>query len=175
MRLENLAVRSKGNLILSPIDEPSIWEFDPQNINPNMITSVLGIAEIEPYLRCDRWEFDNSRFAHAVLILRLLTHNQPYGENVRKITSPPDASGLNGMTTLDKESQDIVLIAGFTYGILWRVNITSGEHEISVKSGIFKIGCYEYFASDNGGGQEPLDEGGQDRGQMIAGDTAKLN
>ncbi len=93
---------------------------------------------------------------------------------MRKITSPPDASGLNGMTTLDRGSQDIVLIAGSTYRILWRVNITSGEHEILVKSSIFKIGCYEYFVSDNGGGQEPLDHGGQVGGQMIAADTAKL-
>ena len=49
----------------------------------------------------------------------------------KKITDIPEVDALNGMTTLEGES-DLVLISDSSLGGVWRVNVTSGKYDMPI-------------------------------------------
>lgn len=130
-RLENLAVRPNGQLVLNVVTKPIIYGYNPSKPNSDSnpkklhtftnVTSVLGIDEITPDV-----------FAVVVGNFSDVGHHEPgtfsiwsvdlkkSKPNVTLITAIPEAQALNGLSTING-TEPMILIADSVDGVLWRV------------------------------------------------------
>ncbi|KAE8344984.1 hypothetical protein BDV24DRAFT_170964 [Aspergillus arachidicola] len=127
--LENIAVRSNGNVLVTAYNLAQLWEINPFNgsnshharlihqfQNPGTIT---GITEIDPDVFVtiasnSLWKVDLSRPEPVV--------------NPINITIP--AGTLNGMATLNNSS---LAISDSSLGLIWRVDIEQGTCGIMIR------------------------------------------
>ncbi|CAD6580097.1 MAG: hypothetical protein ASARMPRED_009352 [Alectoria sarmentosa] len=145
-RVENLAVRSNGHLLLTFDNEPYVYDLDPTAQQPaptlvhqfSGVSSTVGIAETSP----DIFAVITGNASDVTLLgvpgsfsLWSVDLNPPE-PTAKLITSIPEADSLNGLTTLNG-SPDIVLIADSTLGAVWRVNIVTGDYSIAIQSPFF--------------------------------------
>ena len=136
-RLENLAVRPNGKLVLDVVTKPIIYELDPSVSCPKPkmlhtfagVTSVLGIDEIAPdVFAVVVGNFTNPE-VHQPGSFSLYSVNltSSKGPIVTLITALPDSNALNGLATLPG-TPPMVMIADSQLGALWRVNTATGDH-----------------------------------------------
>lgn len=133
-RLENLAVRPNGQLLIDCVTQPHIYGFDPSNATatPTIlytfknVTSVLGIDEITKDVFAVVVGNFSSPGYHEPGSFSLwsidLNRAKPI---VKLITALPEAIALNGLATLKaNEARDkpMVLIADSVDGVIWRVD-----------------------------------------------------
>ncbi|EOD50385.1 Six-bladed beta-propeller TolB-like protein [Neofusicoccum parvum] len=135
--VENLAVRQNGNLLVDLVDRPEIYEINPSSneSSPKLvhrfpgITSVFGISEVST----DVFTVVGGNFSLATFSVDAesfgvwqvdLTGSEAA---VSQIAAMPDAVFLNGMTTLNSQS---VLVSDSTSGVVYRVDIQTGEYTI---------------------------------------------
>ena len=135
-RLENLAVRSNGQLLLDCVTKPYIYLFDPSRplTKPKIlhtfknVTSVLGIDEITPDVFAVVVGNFSSPGYHEPGSFSIwsvdLTKAKP---KVTLITAIPPALALNGLATL-KSDQTMILVADSVDGVIWRVDPRTGEY-----------------------------------------------
>ena len=133
-RLENLAVRSNGQLLLDCVTQPIIYGFDPSHSNskPKVlhtfqnVTSVLGIDEItHDVFAVVVGNFSNPGHHEAGSFSVWSLDLNPAKPNVTLITALPEAIALNGVATLkanESRNEPMVLIADSVDGVLWRVD-----------------------------------------------------
>ena len=151
--LENIAVRSNGNLLVTLIDRPSLYEINPfRNNTPTLITnledetnttSLLGITEMSP----DVFVFIAGNFSvaragsdaasYSVWQIDFNRGDLAKCEKVSEIEALPEASFLNGMTTLDRE-QGTVLISDSVLGLVWRLNVWTGKYDVVLEDETMK-------------------------------------
>jgi hypothetical protein len=153
--VENIAVRSSGQLLVTIITTPDLYQVDPFSSSPATLvhsfphaTSTLGIAEIQPDVFAvvvGNWStttFSTTNGSYSVWEVDL----RPFelGENgittkaaVSKIADIPEASFLNGLTLLAPLSP-YLLIADSGLGVVWRVNYLTGEYKIVLDNALFK-------------------------------------
>ena len=147
LRLENLHARSNGELILSVVNKPDLYTLDPtkRNAKPALlyefpgVNAMLGQAEFAPDVFAvvgGNWsgQFSHTPGSSSVWSLDL---NTPRNPKVKKIAAIPEADSLNGMTSLHGGSPDIVIIADSGSGVLWKLNVTSGEYKKAMTSPMF--------------------------------------
>ena len=130
IRLENLAVRSNGQLILDSVTNSKIYGYDPRHPSREPtplhtftnVTSVLGIDEIthDVFAVVVGNFSDPGHHVPGSFSLWSLDMNPPK-PNVTLITAIPEAIALNGLATL-KGEEPMVLIADSVDGVLWRVD-----------------------------------------------------
>ncbi|PHH79095.1 hypothetical protein CDD82_2612 [Ophiocordyceps australis] len=138
--IENIAVRSNGNLVLTSLT-PNASVYQVSNpasssartsllFSIDTVSGLLGIAEVAPDVfviaggntsdtggvkgSFNVWTFDMKASAPKPTLHAFL----------------PDAILLNGIATLPGRN-DTVLISDSTAGLVWRVNIANGEHDIA--------------------------------------------
>ena len=139
--VENLAVR-KNDQILGTLIAPAaeLYQVDPLSLyEPVLIhkfptSSLFGIVEVEDdvfYVAAG--DFSTKTFAttpgsYSVweVDLRTFSRTRRTPATVRKIADFPDAVFLNGVTLLDK-SKGLILIADSGLGVVWRLDVYSGE------------------------------------------------
>ncbi|KAH8424291.1 uncharacterized protein LDX57_002043 [Aspergillus melleus] len=170
---ENLAVRSDGRLLATRIDAPELWSIEP-NINSShpghgslLVTfpgamSTLGITEI-----------DSDVFAVVAGNISLpniiptpgsfviwtvdLTQKAP---STQVLAHMPSGEFLDGMT---KFSDDFLLISDASKGVIWRLNVRTGEYSVALSfasmvpaagqpvmvgvNGLKVLGNYVYYTS----------------------------
>ncbi|KAJ5326861.1 uncharacterized protein N7506_009963 [Penicillium brevicompactum] len=139
---ENLAVRSNGNILATRIDSPELWSIVPSGNSsqighgsrlmkfPNA-TSTMGIAEI-----------DHDVFAVLTGNVSLPAINPTPGSfvvwtvnlttavpGVKILADIPGGQFLDGMT---KFGNDLLLISDALKGVIWRLNITTGESSLAL-------------------------------------------
>ncbi|KNG47824.1 six-bladed beta-propeller -like protein [Stemphylium lycopersici] len=140
--LENIAVRSNGNLLVTLIDRPELYQIDPFHNTATLVTnledeadalSLLGITEMAP----DVFVFIAGNFS----IARAASDPASYSiwqvdfnrggkcEKVSVIEKLPEASFLNGMTALNRQ-EGTVLISDSVRGLVWRLNVWTGKYEV---------------------------------------------
>ena len=152
--LENLAVRANGQLLVSFLTAPDLYQIDPSSTTeapPVLIhrfpgTGTLGIAEI-----------DKDVFAvaagnvtvtatipgtYSVWKVDMRTFDAPSGSpaTVAKIADIPEAQILNGATLLDQGS-GIVLFADSIGGIVWGLDTRTGEYAKVLDDPLMKPGA----------------------------------
>ncbi|KAH7012345.1 hypothetical protein B0J12DRAFT_778574 [Macrophomina phaseolina] len=137
--VENLAVRSNGELLVTRADVPELWSVSPSKGSASLVYSfpnangLLGITEICPDV-----------FAVVAGVLSLSTatatpgsfviwkvdlkHRKPIVTLTKAI---PEALFLNGVTTFDAKL-GIVLIADSVKGAIWRLNTKTGAYSIAL-------------------------------------------
>ncbi|KAF7558283.1 hypothetical protein G7Z17_g62 [Cylindrodendrum hubeiense] len=140
--IENLAVRSNGNLLLtSLLPNASVYEVsNPTHESPavsrrftiDSVSSLLGITETTPDVFAiiggnfsataggikgsyGVWKADFSKKGHVKPEL---------------VTHIPEALLLNGATTVP-QNQNLVLIADSELGLVWRVDIRTGRYSVA--------------------------------------------
>jgi hypothetical protein len=154
--VENLAVRSSGELLLTLITTPDLYQLDPFSPTEAILihsfpnaTSVLGISEIQPDVFAvvvGNWSdatFTTFNGSYSIWKVDLQSFQRNgIGKfvskaSVSKIASLPEASFLNGMTLLAPLSA-YLLIADSGLGVVWRLNYLTGEYEIVLDNALMK-------------------------------------
>lgn len=142
---ENLAVRSNGEILVTLINKPEVWLVDPFADNeaklvatfPDVYGGAMGISEVEPdvfAVAVGNWSivtFKSTPGSYAVYRIDMSCYSASTGPVVTKVTDMPQASFLNGMTTLTT-LHHTVLIGDSDLGEIWRVNILTGGYELAI-------------------------------------------
>ncbi|EHK21558.1 uncharacterized protein TRIVIDRAFT_192046 [Trichoderma virens Gv29-8] len=151
--VENIAARSNGELLLSIVGKPQLFAIDPSAPSPRQpvliheftgFLDVFGIAEYQT----DKFAVLTGNFSletgdlgigsWAVWSVDLTgveislqdgdTVSFP-GPKITKITDIPAAHFLNGLSLLSPEQQTL-LIGDINAGVIYRLDIGSGDYEI---------------------------------------------
>jgi hypothetical protein len=174
--IENIAVRSNGNLLLNILSTPSLYELNPLHPTPGsaqllytfpFATGLAGIAEIQKdvfAVVAGNWSittFDTTPGSWSVWKVDFIHSDKKGIPAVAKIADLPKASFLNGMTLLAPGSP-YLLIADSVLGVIWRLNYLTSQYEIILKSplmqpvpgpidiginGIHVLGSFVYFTN----------------------------
>jgi len=150
--LENLAVRSNGEILLGLGTAPSLYLVSPlvsafAPSSPNTATllhtfpsnALLGIAETSPdqfYAVASNFNLSADDFAlgsNSIWSINLKSYNQllNHGAVITKVTSLPDAQFLNGLAALDPIGHPHLLVsADSILGAIWLVDTSTGAHRI---------------------------------------------
>jgi hypothetical protein len=146
--IENIAVRSNGNLLLDLLSTPQIYELDPFNPAPGsaqllhtfpFATGLAGIAEIQPdvfAVVAGNWSletFSTTPGSWSVWKVDFTHKDRNNLPAISKIADVTKASFLNGMTLLEPGSP-FLLIADSVLGVVWRLNFLTSEYEIILES-----------------------------------------
>lgn len=133
---ENLAVRDSGSILATRLDVPEIWEIHPTSGTgskileiPN-ITHLLGIAEVSP----DVFVVGGTNFTEsgsaAVGSAQVWELNLSGCEPEKRLVTQISEAGLpNGITKAD---DDHVLLADSTMGVIYKLNIRTGNYSIAL-------------------------------------------
>lgn len=143
-QLENIAVRSNGNLLLTRINKPELYEFNPSDVSSGAkllqtfpgYVSLLGITELTPDVFAfitGNFSFPAGGVAKSFSIWTVAIHNQDY--KYAKVADIPDATFLNGLATLNAGA---VLASDSTNGVVYRVDLKSGKYEVVLDDASFK-------------------------------------
>ena len=145
IKLENLAARSNGHLLLTSDDQANVYSYDPsRNVTSLLYTfpesrSTLGIVEAAPDVFIVAVGNYSLARARSFSVWSVDLNNYHENPIVNKITAIPEAEALNGMTTI-KRSPDLVLIADSFLGVIWRVNIKTGNYSKAIEH-VFLTSC----------------------------------
>ncbi|KAJ6150710.1 hypothetical protein N7470_007304 [Penicillium chermesinum] len=146
--IDNVVLRSNGNLLFTLLDAPEVWSVDPKTGNASVAhsfpnaTSCFGISEIDDdVFAVVVGNFSTKTYAPTAgsFSVQKLDFNKAGAGNERVSAGPaasviaavPEAQALNGMTTFTKES-NLVLIADSPIGAVWKVDIKSGEYKVAL-------------------------------------------
>jgi len=128
--VENVAVRANGNLLVSLVNVPELWEINPslpdaasranriQRFNGS--TMATGIAEVRPDV------FSVSSGSEIYLVD--MNASPPA---VKPFASLQDTS-LNGMAFLPAPSGSKVLVGDTSAGLVWSVDLDSAAYTIAL-------------------------------------------
>ncbi|KAF4632325.1 hypothetical protein G7Y89_g5803 [Cudoniella acicularis] len=170
--IENIAVRSNGNVLLSHLDVPELWSFDPSTKAGTKVASfpgalgLTGITEIKPDVfvvvsgnfsvsnfsitagSWGVWKVDLTGAAAKTTFLKLI----------------PESGFVIGVTPFDNET---FFIADAAKGTLYKMSITTGDYSVVladssmkppsnafIQEGIHGLKYYEgylYFTNTFGG------------------------
>lgn len=131
--VENLAVRTNGNILITLLYEAEIHEVNPTQPGSGNTTKLVhsfdgstrvnGISELSPDV------FAISANHDTIWTMDL---NGGGDAQVSKVVTIPDASFLNGVATLDGAAGTI-LVADSTAGVIWLVDTTTGEFSAALQ------------------------------------------
>lgn len=141
--IENIAVRSNGNLLVTLLNLPEVWEVEPLSGSAELVYSFpnanvsLGIAEVEH----DIFAVNVGNFSGpgvgvpgswSIWTLDYntanLSSNKPIG---KKIAAIPPAVFLNGLATLPTKL-GVVLTGDSFLGQIFAVDIFSGRYSVAI-------------------------------------------
>ena len=138
--VENIAVRSNGQLLVTLFTSPDLYQIDPfqKDPTPRLVATfpetigTLGIVEIED----DVFAITkgNVSLATATITPKSFSVWKADFQHkdtpvLSKITNLPNAIFLNGITTVKKGSK-FLLTADSLGGVIWRVNIETSEYDL---------------------------------------------
>jgi len=148
--VENLAVRKNGNLLVTLLSAPELFQVDPasKGQQPQLvhqfanITALSGIAEVEKGVfavaggNISLATLASVKGSWSVFKVDMRSAKSPSSAKVTKIADIPEAQLLNGMIPLDQSGN--VLISDSGAGVIWRVNTRSGDSKIVVDDPLMK-------------------------------------
>jgi len=131
--LENIAIRPSGNILITRLDVPELWEVDPKTGSgfsiatfPAPLTSLSGVTEVTPdvfAVGTGVYKLGEGTVPGTYEVHLLdLNESSPKPKLVTKIN---ECGLLNGMTTWDANN---VLCADSEYGSLYKVDVATGTY-----------------------------------------------
>jgi hypothetical protein len=144
--IENIAVRSNSDLLLTSFSAPTLFTLDPTASSPNVTilytfpnsTGLGGITEISPdvfTIVSGVWDLANTRAIIGTLSIWTVNLRSPTLA-VRHITGIVNSTIFNGLTRVPGSSK-LVLAADSDIGAVWRVNIITGQYDIAFSDPLF--------------------------------------
>ncbi|KAM4054318.1 hypothetical protein HRG_005204 [Hirsutella rhossiliensis] len=141
--IENIAVRPNGNILVTSLaPNASLYEIsNPQSESPTVtlhftistISSLSGITEVDDDCFCIvGGNFSPSGSDRGAFSVWVVDFKNRHGPEMRRAASLPDAVLPNGATKLP-HTENTVLIADSTLGLVWKVHVHTGEHEIALQ------------------------------------------
>jgi len=142
--IENIAVRSNGQLLVTLFSSPDLYQIDPsqQHPVPQLVAQfpqalgILGITEIEE----DVFAITKGNFSSVtgdVVPKSFSVWKADFRgcktPALSKIVDVPDASILNGATVVRKGS-NFILIADSIGGVIWRVNLQTSAYDVALNN-----------------------------------------
>ncbi|KAL6901481.1 hypothetical protein GGI43DRAFT_422402 [Trichoderma evansii] len=153
--IENLAIRSNGQILVSDLSKPQLFLFDPSATGPSepllvhefdQSLGLAGIAEYQP----DVFAVisGNTSFTTTVQVagtwnvwsvdLRGVEISTENGQAqlssppvVKKIAYVEPAQFLNGLTVLSEADQTL-LISDVNGGVIWSLDIKTGNYKVAI-------------------------------------------
>ena len=141
--IENIAVRSNGQLLISLFSSPELYQIDPFHPHPTakLVTTfpqalgILGIVELEE----DVFAVTKGNFSSATgtvdpgsfSVWKLDLRRSPPA--LSRIADVPDATILNGITTV-KRGSPVLLVADSMGGVIWRVDAATGRADVALNT-----------------------------------------
>ena len=158
--VENLAMRSNGNLLVTLIQSPEVWEINPNREPPDAhlvfrfpdAISALGIAEIEPDVFAVNvgnwsditdsptvgswsiWSLDLRRWNKDATRYGPEGHGCVTAKNIGDIS---EAVFLNGLSTLPR-SPSLLMVADSGAGVIYRFDWRTGEYSTAIDNHALK-------------------------------------
>ena len=154
---ENLAIRSNGQILVSRLDTPELYQVDPKGKIPPILIATwnasfymgaLGISETTPDVFAINLaapvngDFVKTSGIPAIYKVDMNTFEATTTGAVKKnatvslITELPIADFINGMTTLNSEN----ILSGDVYlGRVYKVNTLTGAYSIAIDDPLMKF------------------------------------
>ncbi|KAG0645186.1 hypothetical protein D0Z07_9233 [Hyphodiscus hymeniophilus] len=141
--VENLAVRTNGQLLLNILTAPEMYLLDPVVSGvPDLIFTfpealgLGGIVELQTdifYVNTGNFTLQTGSVNGSAIVWRVDMRQVGRGDLnkvvVEKVVEMPEALTLNGMDVLSRtESGGILLIADSGLGVLWKLDVTTKEY-----------------------------------------------
>lgn len=139
--IENLAVRSNGQLLLDVLTSPDLYLLDPnvENSEPALLytfpgtLALFGIAELQH----DIFYVISGNYSETVgtgpgtYVLWKVDLNHGPTPAVSILTGIPEASLLNGVVAINgTDAGDILLVSDSNIGVVWKVDVNTAKYEI---------------------------------------------
>lgn len=144
--VENIAVRSNGNLLVTLTDRPELYEINPFSPQDTKLVhhfsgylTLLGITEVTPdvfTINVGNYSAETGGVQGSWAIWQLAFQNDQ--SKISKVTDLPEAILLNGMTTLGL-APNTILTADSTAGVIYSVNTKTGKHKVVLDNEAFKV------------------------------------
>ncbi|KAL7784933.1 hypothetical protein V8C37DRAFT_394968 [Trichoderma ceciliae] len=144
--LENIAVRSNGNLLVTLTDRPEIYEVNPFNPKDTKLVhhfsgylGLLGITEVTPdvfTVNVGNFSVETGPALGSWAIWQVAFLNDE--AKISKVTDLPEASFLNGMTTLES-TPNTILSSDSTAGVIYSINTQTRKYKVVLDNEAFKI------------------------------------
>lgn len=142
--LENIAVRSTGQLLLTTISQPWLYTFDPsEQPNPapriraelpdvNGCTGITETADPDVFAISCAIHGPAAFEARGNVVITLDLRDDSKQPFVTKVADIPEAKLLNGMTTTHPDG--LLLMSDSSGGSIWWANLSSTEYGILVNN-----------------------------------------
>lgn len=147
--VENIAVRSNGQLLVTSLSVPHLYAIDPTVANPGApivhtfsnVTGISGIAEVRPNvfaLVTAVWDLANTRAEPGTLAVWTVDFNGKPSDppRVTLLTTIQNSTIFNGIAR-HPTNPCLLLAADSALGAVWRVNLTSGAYGVAFLSPLF--------------------------------------
>ncbi|KAK0721120.1 hypothetical protein B0H67DRAFT_484028 [Lasiosphaeris hirsuta] len=141
--IENIAVRSNGQLLVTLFSSPELYQIDPFDPNPTPelvarfpnALGILGITELEEdVFAITKGNFSSETGNVAPASFSVWKADLRGGTPaLSRIADVPAATILNGVSTV-KQGSKFVILADSMAGVLWRVNLETAEYDIILNS-----------------------------------------
>lgn len=138
--IENLAVRSDGDLILSFLTAPEVYRLDPSSKTPEpqlLVTipdnvGLTGITELQNDVFYAIATTNSSLpYTYSLWEVKLSGHSSKTKAFSRKLVDIPEAGLLNSIIPASSNSKETkLLISDATLGLVWQVDTTTGAYSI---------------------------------------------
>lgn len=138
--VENLAVQSSGEILVTLLFKPEIYQIDPVQKTGILVhsfkgyNSLLGIAELQPnifYIAAGNFSLTSGGVPGSWAIFELDLTKGATRPQVTKAADLPHAIFLNGITALNKAAGTL-LVADSGAGVVYRLNVRSGTASIVI-------------------------------------------
>ncbi|KAH8800171.1 quino protein amine dehydrogenase beta chain-like protein [Xylogone sp. PMI_703] len=144
--IENLAVRSNGEILLNFLTTPELWLLSPTRPEEPVllytfpkVLGLVGITELQPdifYVVAGNFSVATGDFgvgSYSVWKVDLTSYSKHHSIVVDKVTDMPEAHLLNGNEVLT-ETKDggIIIIADSARGVVWQLDVQTKKYSILV-------------------------------------------
>ncbi|KAL7931278.1 hypothetical protein V8C35DRAFT_309983 [Trichoderma chlorosporum] len=143
--IENIAVRSNGNFLVTLSDRPELYEvnpFSPKGVklvhNFSQYLGLSGITEVSPdvfAVNAGNYSEGATTFPGSWAVWQVVFHNEQ--PQISKVTDLVEAELLNGMTTLGS-TPNTILTGDSSAGVIYSVNIQTKRYEPVLENEAFK-------------------------------------
>ena len=142
--IENLAVRSNGQLLVTLTTTPDLFLVDPVDASKTVlihhfseVSGLAGIIELEHdtfYVTGGNFDlkaFSNEAGSYALWQIDMTNFDSTSKAAVKKVMNLTDMGLPNGMELLSKLNRTI-LAADSEKGAVFKIDISNGKHEIAI-------------------------------------------